>query len=49
MALFFECMLQCARKYLTRADIVREAIYQQLRFPARKLAGREYTYHLSER
>jgi hypothetical protein len=31
MALFFECMLQCARKVLdTGADIVREAILQQL-------------------
>jgi len=25
-----ECMLECARKYLTRADIVREAIFRQL-------------------
>ena len=31
MALFFECMLQCARKKcLTRGDIVREAMLQQL-------------------
>src|SRR5258708_362296 len=29
MALFFECMLKCARKLLDTADIVREAIYQQ--------------------
>jgi hypothetical protein len=31
MALFFECMLLCAQKCLTRADIVREAIYRHLR------------------
>jgi hypothetical protein len=31
MALFFECMLPCARKVLDTADIVREAIFQQLR------------------
>jgi hypothetical protein len=30
MALFFECMLSCAQKLLDTADIVREAIYQQL-------------------
>jgi len=30
MALFFECMLQCARIVLDRADIVREAIFQHL-------------------
>jgi hypothetical protein len=30
MALFFECMLPCARKVLDTADIVREAIFQQL-------------------
>jgi len=30
MALFYECMLKCARKLLDTADIVREAIYQQL-------------------
>ena len=30
MALFYECMLQCARKGLDTADIVREAILQQL-------------------
>jgi hypothetical protein len=29
MALFFECMQQCAQKYLTRADIVRDAMLQQ--------------------
>jgi len=34
MALFFECMLQCARKLLDTADIVREAIYQRLSAPA---------------
>ena len=30
MALFYECMLKCARKVLDTADIVREAIYRQL-------------------
>jgi len=30
MALFFECMPECARKLLDTADIVRDAIYQQL-------------------
>ena len=30
MALFYECMLTCARKVLDTADIVREAIFQQL-------------------
>jgi hypothetical protein len=30
MALFFECMLQCARKLLDTADIVREAMLRQL-------------------
>jgi hypothetical protein len=30
MALFYECMLKCARKLLDTADIVREAIYRQL-------------------
>jgi hypothetical protein len=30
MALFFECMLKCARKPLDTADIVREAMFQQL-------------------
>jgi hypothetical protein len=29
MALFYECMLKCARKLLDTADIVREAIYRQ--------------------
>jgi hypothetical protein len=29
MALFYECMLKCARKVLDTADIVREAIYHQ--------------------
>jgi len=29
MALFFECVLQCAQKVLDAADIVREAILQQ--------------------
>jgi hypothetical protein len=29
MALFYECMLKCARKLLDTADIVREAFYQQ--------------------
>jgi len=31
MALFSECSLRCARKVLDTADIVREAISQQLR------------------
>ena len=31
MALFSECLLECARIVLDTADIVREAIYQQLR------------------
>jgi hypothetical protein len=31
MALFYECMLKCARKLLDTADIVSEAIYRQLR------------------
>ena len=31
MALFYECMLKCARKLLDTADIVRDAIFQQLR------------------
>ena len=30
MALFFECTLSCAQKLLDTADIVREAILQQL-------------------
>src|SRR5271169_6149651 len=30
MALFSECMLECARKVLDTADIVRDAIYRQL-------------------
>jgi len=30
MALFYECMLKCARKLLDTADIVRDAIFQQL-------------------
>jgi hypothetical protein len=30
MALFFECMQQCAQKVLDTADIVREAILQQM-------------------
>ena len=29
MALFYECMLKCARKLLDTADIVREAIFSQ--------------------
>ena len=28
MALFYECMLKCARKLLDTADIVREAMLQ---------------------
>jgi hypothetical protein len=30
MALFSECMLQCAQKVLDTADIVREAWFQQI-------------------
>ena len=30
MALFYECMLECAQKLLDSADIVREAISRQL-------------------
>ena len=30
MALFYECMLKCARKLLDTADIVRDAIYRHL-------------------
>jgi hypothetical protein len=30
MALFSECSLECARKVLDTADIVREAMLQQL-------------------
>ena len=30
MALFYECMLKCARKLLDTADIVRDAIFRQL-------------------
>jgi hypothetical protein len=29
MALFYECMLKCARKLLDTADIVREAMFHQ--------------------
>ena len=29
MALFYECMLKCARKLLDTADIVRDAIFHQ--------------------
>ena len=29
MALFYECMLKCARKPLDTADIVREAMFHQ--------------------
>ena len=32
MALFYECMLNCARKLLDTADIVRDAMFQQLRY-----------------
>ena len=37
MALFYECMLKCARKLLDTADIVREAMLRQL--PAGQLTG----------
>jgi hypothetical protein len=33
MALFFECMPQCAQKLLDTADIVRDAIFRQPRVP----------------
>jgi hypothetical protein len=36
MALFSECMPWCARKQLDTADIVRDAIFRQLRPEARK-------------
>jgi hypothetical protein len=39
MALFYECMLQCARKLLDTADIVREAMLRQ---PRRLHGGPEY-------
>jgi hypothetical protein len=39
MALFFECMLECARKYLTRADIVREAIFRLVTLRCVRNAG----------
>jgi len=44
MALFFECMLECAQKVLDTADIVREAMLRQVLgdksgTPARKEAG----------
>jgi hypothetical protein len=29
MALFYECMLKCARKLLDPADIVRDAMFRQ--------------------
>ena len=32
MALFYECMLKCARKPLDTADIVREAMFHQMTF-----------------
>jgi hypothetical protein len=41
MALFFECMLSCARKVLDTADIVREAIFRQL--PGKLLSNRLWT------
>jgi len=33
MALFYECMLKCARKLLDTADIVRDAIYREVSSP----------------
>ena len=36
MALFYECMLKCARKLLDTADIVREAMFRQLSLRAVK-------------
>jgi uncharacterized metal-binding protein len=32
MALFYECMLKCARKLLDTADIVRDAMLRQQLF-----------------
>jgi len=40
MALFYECMLKCARKLLDTADIVRDAIYHQFEMIAYLLADR---------
>jgi hypothetical protein len=37
MALFFECMLECAQKVLDTADIVREAMFQRLRLKWREI------------
>jgi uncharacterized metal-binding protein len=31
MALFYECMLKCARKLLDTADIVRDAMFNSYR------------------
>ncbi len=39
MALFSECSLKCARKKLDTADIVRDAIYQQLTSCATAIHG----------
>jgi len=44
MALFFECMLQCARKVLDSADIVRDAMLRQLwQFPIVRLRQPAYS------
>ena len=40
MALFSECRLYCARKLLDTADIVREAIFRQLRNSSNLLTQR---------
>ena len=39
MALFYECMLKCARKPLDTADIVREAILRHLSESQKMLQG----------
>jgi len=42
MALFYECMLKCARKLLDTADIAREAMFQQeSALPPSKIAALE--------
>ena len=46
MALFYECMLKCDRKLLDTADIVRDAIFQQLTntFPVAGETGSEWGF-----
>ena len=46
MALFYECMLKCARKVLDTADIVRDAMLQQPNEPATPArAGQRQRHH----